>query len=116
VCAPAPLQAGVAESFETDMGEHVAEYERRRDMIVERLGPITNIAHPGGAFYAFVEVPAALKMTGTEFAERAIDRNILLIPGGAFSDRDTHFRISFATNRDRLAKGLDAIAAILEGG
>jgi len=116
VCAPAPLQAGVAASFDIDMGEHVAEYERRRDMIIERLGALTRIAHPGGAFYAFVSVPERLGMGGTGFAERAVEDNVLVIPGGAFSDRDTHFRISFATDRDKLERGLDAIAAILENG
>ena len=55
VCAPAPLQAGVIASFETDMSEHVAEYESRRDMVLERLSKVTNVAVPGGAFYAFVD-------------------------------------------------------------
>ena len=116
VCAPAPLQAGVAACFDTDMSEHVAEYQRRRDMVVERLGPLTSIAHPGGAFYAFLEIPERLGMSGTEFAERMIERRVLVIPGGAFSPRDTHARISFATDPDKLDQGLDAIAAELSGG
>ena len=39
-----------------------------------------------------------------------------LSPGGAFSHRDTHFRLSFATPRDRLEQGLDVLAQLLQGG
>lgn len=115
VCAPAPLQAGVAASFETDMSEHVAEYESRRDMVVDRLSKVTSVCTPGGAFYAFIEVPKALGLTGTQFAERCIERELLVIPGGAFSQQDTHFRISFATNRERLEMGLDILCELLQG-
>ena len=115
VCAPAPLQAGVIESFETDMSAHVAEYESRRDLVIDRLSKVTNVAVPGGAFYAFIEVPESLGMTGTQFAEKCIERELLLIPGGAFSGRDTHFRISFATARQRLEKGLDILIELLSG-
>ncbi len=113
VCAPSPLQAGVVESFETDMGEHVAEYESRRDMVIERLSKLTNVAVPGGAFYAFIEVPASLGLSGTQFTEKCIERALLVIPGGAFSGRDTHFRISFATDREKLSQGLDILCDLL---
>ena len=33
---------------------------------------------------------------GTEFVAEAIRNNLLIIPGGTFSRRDTHFRISYA--------------------
>ncbi len=115
VCAPAPLQAGVVASFETDMSAHVAEYESRRDMVIERLSKHTKVAIPGGAFYAFIEVPESLGLSGTQFAEKCIERELLVIPGGAFSERDTHFRISFATARERLEKGLDILESLLSG-
>jgi len=115
VCAPAPLQTGVAESFDTDMSAFVDEYESRRDMVIERLSKVTNVGTPGGAFYAFIEIPESLGMTGTEFAERCIEHELLVIPGGAFSERDTHFRISFATNRAILEKGLDVLCKLLGG-
>lgn len=113
VCAPAPLQAGVEACFDTDMAEHVAEYESRRDLVLSKLSPLTEVATPGGAFYAFIKIPEHLNMTGTEFAEKAIKEKLLTIPGGAFSARDTHFRISFATRRDKLIEGLDIIARLM---
>ena len=115
VCAPAPLQAGVQACFETSMSEHVREFESRRDLVQEKLGHLTEIATPGGAFYAFIKVPEHLGMTGAQFTEKAIEREVLVIPGGAFSSRDTHFRISFATRRDKLTKGLDILAELMQG-
>ena len=113
VCAPTPLQAGVLAAFDTDMGPTVQAYASRRDMIMETLGAVTEVARPDGAFYAFVKVPEHLGMTGTQFFERCVDENVLVIPGGVFSGRDTHFRISFATKPDRLAVGLEKIAGLM---
>ncbi len=109
VCAPAPLQLGASACFDADMGEVVKDYQARRDMVVQRLSPMTKVTVPSGAFYAFVQVPQALAMSGTQFAEKLIESNVLVIPGGAFSARDTHFRISFATDPKKLAQGLDRI-------
>ena len=114
VCAPSPLQAGVEACFETSMSEQVAEFESRRDLVQEKLGHLTEIATPGGAFYAFIKVPEHLGMTGAQFTEKAIEREVLVIPGGAFSARDTHFRISFATRRDKLTQGLDILAELMQ--
>lgn len=113
VCAPSALQAGAVACFDADMRPTVAEYETRRDMILEQLGGLTHIASPCGAFYAFVQVPSHLNMTGTEFAEKLIEHNVLVIPGGAFSERDTHFRISFATDPVKLRAGLEIIAKLM---
>lgn len=115
VCAPSPLQAGVEACFDTSMGGFVKEYESRRNLVLEKLGGLTEIASPGGAFYAFIKVPERLGLTGAQFAERAIARELLVIPGGAFSKRDTHFRISFATRRDKLSAGLDILAELMQG-
>lgn len=95
------------------MAEHVNEYESRRDLVLERLSPLTEVTNPGGAFYAFIKIPEKLNLTGTQFAEKCIERELLLIPGEAFSNRDTHIRISFATNREKLAKGLDILCELL---
>ncbi len=113
VCAPAPLQLGVAEAFGCDMDPHVAEYKGRRDLVLDRLGQATDIAKPGGAFYAFPQVPDHLGISAQEFVERCIERSVLVIPGGVFSTRDTHFRISYATDRRSLERGLDALAELM---
>lgn len=113
VCAPAPLQHGAAACFGVDMDPFVLDYQKRRDMIVGKLGPLTHIAPPGGAFYAWVRVPEKLGLTGSEFTEKAAEAGVLVVPGGVFSRHDTHFRISYATDPSRLAKGLGILADLM---
>ena len=115
VCAPSMAQWGVVPSFGVDLSPIVADYERRRQMVADAFDGVTALARPSGAFYAFVEVPARLGMTGQQFVERAIERRVLVIPGGVFSSRDTHFRLSFATRPDKLAEGLGILRGMMAG-
>ncbi len=116
VCAPSPLQWGVIEAFDIDNASQVETYARRRDMVLDALSPFAKVIRPGGAFYAFLEIPSELGMTGTEFMERAVERRVLLVPGGVFSGRDTHVRLSFAVPEPTLREGLDVLVDMLQGG
>ncbi len=114
VCAPSMAQWGCIAALSTDMTDVVARYERRKDMVVERLGPLTEVSAPGGAFYVFPRVPPRLKMTGRQFCDAAIERGVLTIPGGVFSDRDTHLRLSYATDEERLSRGMDILCEMMK--
>lgn len=114
VCAPHMVQHAGVVALRTDMSSYVAAYERKRDMVVEALGGLTEIAHPAGAFYAFPRVPQHLSLTGDAFFRKALERNVLVIPGNIFSQRDTHFRISYAVDDARLARGLEILAALMK--
>lgn len=113
VCAPSAFQHGVSACFDVDMGDLVREYQRRRDLVVERLSPLTDVPTPGGAFYAFPRVPERLGMSDTQFVERCVERNVLVIPGSVFSTRADRFRLSYATRMDQLERGLDVICELL---
>lgn len=115
VCAPSMAQHGLVGAYDVDMSEHVKAYEHRRDMVESALGSVTSLVHSGGAFYAFVEVPEHLGMTASQFAEKALEHNVLIIPGKVFSKRDTHFRLSFAVHETKLTKGLEALASLMRG-
>ena len=115
VCAPTPLQWGVVPAFDHDNREQIAAYQRRRDRVVEVLSPHANVTVPGGAFYAFFELPAELGIDGSAFVERAVERRVLLVAGGVFSARDTHVRLSYAVEEDVLEEGLRAIVELLQG-
>lgn len=114
VCAPHMVQHAGVVALRTDMSSYVASYERKRDIVVEALGGLTEIAHPAGAFYAFPRVPQHLGLTGDAFFRKALERNVLVIPGNIFSQRDTHFRISYAVDDARLARGLEILAALMK--
>ncbi|MDP7029890.1 MAG: aminotransferase class I/II-fold pyridoxal phosphate-dependent enzyme [Phycisphaerales bacterium] len=113
VCAPSMAQAAMVKAFDVDMSAMVDTFESRRDMVRTMLGDVTSVSECGGAFYAFVEVPERLGMSGTEFSEAAIERNVVTIPGGVFSSRDTHIRISFACADDKLKQGLEILRSLM---
>ena len=83
-------------------------------MVVERLSTVTEVARPGGAFYAFPAVPRKLSMTAQQFCEAAIERSVLTIPGNVFSSRDSHLRLSFAVKEETLERGLDVLIAMMK--
>lgn len=114
VCAPSMAQAGVVGAFEVDMREQVKAYQRKRDMVEQAFDGIASIVHPGGAFYAFVEVPETVAENATGFVERAIENNVLLIPGSVFSSIDTHFRLSYAVEDRTLERGLEVLRGLMK--
>lgn len=115
VCAPAPFQHACVKTFDLDLSDLVASFKKRRDLVLDRLTPHAKITTPGGAFYAFFEVPEHLGMTGAELCTKLVEHNVVAIPGGVFSDRDTHVRISFAVHDDLLERGLDVLVKVLAG-
>ena len=113
VCAPQPAQwAGVA-ALDVDMRREVATFRRRRDLLIAGLADDYELVRPGGAFYLFPQVPWC---TGTEFVRRAIDHELLIIPGNVFSRRDTHFRISYAADETTIARGIDVLQRLARFG
>lgn len=115
VCAPSMAQHAAVAAFGVDLGPIVARYEARRNRVMEVLGAVTEVAKPGGAFYAFVRVPPDLGCSATAFVERAIERRVLVIPGSVFSRRDTHFRLSFAAPESKLNEGLEILVELMRG-
>jgi aspartate/methionine/tyrosine aminotransferase len=113
VCAPSMAQAAMVGAFDLDMTETIGRFERRRDMVREILGPVTTISDCRGAFYSFVEVPERLGLSGTEFSELAVKQKVITIPGGVFSSRDTHIRLSFACQDDKLRQGLEILRDLM---
>jgi aspartate/methionine/tyrosine aminotransferase len=113
VCAPSMAQHAAVAAFGVDLRPIVERYEVRRNLVVETLGAVTEVAKPGGAFYAFVRVPPALGCSASAFVERAIAHEVLIIPGAVFSRRDTHFRLSFAAPEPQLHRGLAILAELM---
>jgi aspartate/methionine/tyrosine aminotransferase len=106
VCAPSMVQHAGVVACRTGMADHVSEYRRKRDLVYGGLRDRYELAPPGGAFYLF---PKAPRPSGTAFVEEAVREGLLIIPGGVFSGRDTHFRISYAADERTLARGVEAL-------
>jgi aspartate/methionine/tyrosine aminotransferase len=106
VCAPSVAQyAGVA-AWDCDVSAIVADYKQKRDRLVAGLKDRYELTVPGGAFYLFAKAPRG---TGSEFVAEAIRNNLLIIPGGTFSKRDTHFRVSYAVADATLDRGIEIL-------
>lgn len=114
VCAPHPFQWAAAAALDADMSQEMAAYRRKRDRIVAGLADCYELVAPGGAFYAFPRAPWG---TATEFVEAAIARHkLLIIPGKVFSQRDTHFRLSFAAADETIERGIAALRQLATQG
>ena len=107
VCAPQPAQWAGLTALDTDMSGHRADYARKRDLLVAGLEGYYEFTRPGGAFYLFPQAPQG--MTGGELVTRAIDNNLLVIPGNVFSQRDSHFRISYAAADSTIERGIEIL-------
>ncbi len=112
VCANTVAQKAALYALDHDSGEAVRAYRQKRDLVVAGLSGAVDLVVPEGSFYAFPALPDGI--TGTEFVKRALEDKILVVPGRAFSDRDTHFRISFAAPDAMLERGVSLLRRRLE--
>lgn len=113
VCAPSFAQKAAVAALKADMGGKVAAYRTKRDLAYEGLRDLFPVTKPGGAFYIFPQAPGG---DGDEFVRRAIENSVLIIPGSVFSERKSHFRISFAAPDDTIRRGCEVLRAIAEKG
>jgi aminotransferase len=84
---------------EEDVRRMVAEYDRRRRVIVNGLNDIGLTCHePEGAFYAFPSVRRT-GMGSEEFTERLLlEERVVVLPGNLFGQRgEGHVRCCYAT-------------------
>lgn len=109
VCAPQPVQWACAAALDVDMSSHVNDYQAKRDMLFDGIKDRYDVEKSGGAFYLFPKTPWG---TGQEFAETAIDNNLMVIPGNIFSEQDTHFRVSYAASEKTLERGIKVLNKI----
>ncbi len=109
VCAPTPFQKAAIAALDYEISDLVDAYRRKRDLLYDGLKDKFELVKPGGAFYAFVKAPGG---SGSNFVEKAIANNVLVIPGNVFSEKDTHFRISYATSDDKIEQGVEILRGL----
>jgi aspartate aminotransferase/aminotransferase len=104
-------QYAALEAFSCDVNAEIASLEKRRDLIYEGLRKLGfNPTRPRGAFYIFTPVPPG--DTSETFIERGINRELFMIPGDAFSQKNSHFRISFAASETELRRALTTLESL----
>ena len=110
VCSPHPVQWGALAAWDIDLSARVDEYRGKRDYMLSELGDLYDIRGAGGAFYMFIRAPQG---SGTDFVKRAIENDLLIIPGNVFSPSDTHFRVSYAATDETLGKGVEVLRRLV---
>ena len=94
----------------------VAEFKRRRDLIVDGLNAIPGIRcpMPRGAFYVFPNVEGT-GLSSAEFADRLLqEAGVACLSGESFGEYGKgHVRFSFANSAENIQKALDRIAGFV---
>ena len=102
---------------ERDVREMVAEYDRRRRLIVDGLNALgLPTFEPRGAFYAFPEVTRATGLDSDTFAERLLkEERVAVVPGNAFGPSgEGHVRACYATSYAQLEDALGRIGRFVD--
>jgi len=106
--------------------EMVAEFEKRRNYLVERLRRLRGFTAPvpQGAFYVFAGVSGLLgeviggsRVTDDNALARLLleEGRVAVVPGSGFGSPG-YLRFSYATSRERIREGMDRIETLLGRG
>lgn len=107
-----------------DLEAMVREFAARRDYLCDRIEAIPGLGcvRPGGAFYVMMRVSGLYGKSyegqtisnSMDFAGVLLDQaQVAVVPGVAFG-ADEYVRLSYATSRENIEKGMDRIAAFVQ--
>ncbi|MEW9096468.1 MAG: pyridoxal phosphate-dependent aminotransferase [Clostridiaceae bacterium] len=110
--------------YNKDYNSMVAEYDKRRKYILDRLNSLNgiNCNMPKGAFYVFPNVKGLYgKKAGNKIINSAMDvanflldeAHVAVVPGEAFA-AEGYIRLSYATSIEDIEKGLNQIEKALK--
>ncbi len=119
LCAPITAQMAALEALRSsnEVEKMVAEYNRRRRLMIQGMKAIgLECFEPGGAFYAFPSItPTGL--TSEEFARRLLmDEKVVVIPGSVFGASGEGFiRCAYAVSEYELKDALERMGEFISG-
>ena len=94
----------------------VAEYQRRRDVLVDGLNSIPGLTcqRPQGAFYAFPNIKS-FGLSSSEMADLLLDRaGVAVLPGSAFGEYgEGYLRLVYSNSIENLELAVEKIRAVL---
>jgi aspartate/methionine/tyrosine aminotransferase len=121
-CVQLFLQRAALEALngsQDSVHEMVAEYQKRRDYIVQKLNNIAGIScvNPKGAFYVFPNIRETGR-TSQEFADTMLEEaGVALAPGPVFGEYGEGFvRLSYCNSMENIENGLERMDYALRGG
>ena len=111
ICAPSIWQKVITRC--AGLIPDVSEYDRNRRAIYEGLTAMGyEMPRPDGAFYLFVKSP---KGTAKEFLDRAMQKDLLVVPGDDFGCPD-YFRVCYCVSYDKILRSLPVFESLIREG
>ena len=113
-------RAGIAalEGSQEEVQSMVAEFDRRRRLVVDGLRRIPGVTcpEPEGAFYVFPSIEGT-GLSSSEFEERAMgEAGVALLSGSAFGEfGEGYVRLSYANSQDNLRRALEQLERFVRG-
>ena len=109
---------------QTCVDEMVAEFQKRRDLMVEKINEIPNLScrKPQGAFYIMLNIKKVLGMSyngrmlesSLDFAELLLaEKQVAVVPGAAF-EAEGFCRLSYAVSTEQIEEGVKRIAEFVK--
>jgi len=97
--------------------EMVAEYNRRRELVINELNKIESLSYiaPKGAFYVFPNF-SSFNRSDEALALHLLEKaRVVTVPGSGFGKAgEGHLRISYSANYDQVEEGMNRIRVCLE--
>ncbi len=116
-CAPPIVQHACIEALrgpQDSVPKMVAEFKKRRDLIVDGLNKIPGISchRPKGAFYVFPNIKK-LGMSSAELSDYLLNKaGVASLQGTSFGKNgEGYLRLSYATSQENIKKALEKIEA-----
>ena len=103
-------------SGEPDVQRMLAEYDRRRRILVDGLNALgLRTFEPRGAFYAFPQITST-GLSSEDFVEGLLtEEHVACVPGGAFGPSgEGHVRMCYATSEEKIREALVRIGRFME--
>ena len=118
-CIPGFIQHAAAVALQSDecVKSMLADYTRRRDILVDGINAIPGFScpKPRGSFYAFCNIKVFGK-TSQEFAEELLTKaGVVVVPGSAFGAcGEGYVRLVFANSDENLQEAVRRIASYVQ--
>ena len=108
ICAPSIWQKVITRC--AGLIPDISEYDRNRRALYEGLTAMGyEMPRPDGAFYLFVKSP---KGTAKDFLDRAMKKDLLVVPGDDFGCPD-YFRVCYCVSHDKILRSLSVFESLI---
>jgi len=104
-------QMAAIKALDMNVKKTIDLHKKLHDFALKNLSPKFEICGGDGAFYFLLKAPNG---NGKKFVQAALKRKLIMLPGTLFSEKNTHFGISYATSAENLKKGIKILNELAE--